>query len=107
MNGEDWKISFMNFVDGFRRHPNAALLRNDPKPLRPDEKMYALLQSICIQLCLDHGIEAKGWLAKRAFLQEPWFVAGVKSLYATALKESPASFRKNNIFVLGNFLSRV
>jgi hypothetical protein len=31
----------------------------------------------------------------------------VESLKATALVESPAPFRKRNIFVLGNFLSRV
>lgn len=39
-------------------------------------------------------------------LPEPWFVAGVENLKATALVESPLPFRRNNIFVLGNFLSR-
>ena len=107
LKGEDWKVSFMNFVDGFRRHPDFSLIREDPRELHPDEKMYALLQSIGIQLCSEHGMRPRGWLVKRAFLPEPWFVSGMKSLYASALKESPVSFRKNNIFVLENFLVRV
>ena len=39
-------------------------------------------------------------------LATPWFVAGVENLKALALVESPTHFRKRNIFVLGNFLSR-
>jgi hypothetical protein len=39
-------------------------------------------------------------------LPRPWFVAGVENLKATALVESPLPFRRNNVFVLGNFLSR-
>lgn len=105
--GEDWRLAFMNFVDGFRRRPSRSLVRKDPRDLRPHSKMYALLQSICIELCRERGIPAEGWLAKRAFLSKPWFVSGMKNLYAMALKESPVAFRKNNIFVLSNFLSRV
>jgi len=105
--GEDWKIAYMNFVDGFRRRPSVSLIEKDPKSIQSDPKMYALIQSICIQLCLEHNLPAKGWLTKRAFLSTPWFVSGMKSLYAMALKESPAPFRKNNIFVLGNFLARI
>jgi hypothetical protein len=40
------------------------------------------------------------------FLPDPWFVAGIENLKASALVESPVQFRRNNIFVLGNFLSR-
>ncbi len=107
INGEDWKIAFMNFVDSFRKRPSYTLVQEDMKDLRPDPKMYALLQSICIQLCLENKLSAKGWLTKRSFLSRPWFVSGIKNLYATALKESPVAFRKNNIFVLENFMSRV
>lgn len=107
ISGEDWRIAFMNFVDGFRRRPSYSLIRIEPRALRADPRSYALLQSICIQLCLEHGLTPKGWLALRAYLDKPWFVSGIKSLYATALKESPIPFRKNNIFVLGNFMSRV
>jgi len=106
VHGEDWKIAFMDFVDGFRRRPSLVLLKRDPITLKPNPKMYALMQSICIQLCLEQGLPVKGWLLKRSFLREPWFVSGLKNFYAMALRESPVSFRKNNIFVLENFLSR-
>jgi hypothetical protein len=39
-------------------------------------------------------------------LSEPWFVSGMENLKASALLESPLPFRRNNVFVLGNFLSR-
>jgi hypothetical protein len=39
-------------------------------------------------------------------LPAPWFVAGVENLKASALVESPVQFRRNNVFVLGNFLAR-
>ncbi len=104
---EDWRVSFFNFVDGFRRRPSHLLVKKDPKKLSPNPKMYALLQSICIQVCLDHGLKIKGWLTKQAFLQEPWFVSGIKSLYAIALRDATLAFRKNNIYVLDNFMSRV
>jgi hypothetical protein len=107
LNGEDWKIAYMNFVDGFRRRPSLSLVEKDPKHFRSQPKMYALLQSICTQLCLENRLPLRGWLTQNAFLSEPWFVSGMNSLYAMALKESPVAFRKNNIFVLENFLSRV
>lgn len=105
--GEDWRTAFMNFVDGFRRQPSLELIKNPPRRDRADPKMYALLQSICIKLCQEKDLPIEQWLTDRAFLPEPWFVSGMKSLYATALRESPVPFRKNNIFVLGNFLDRV
>lgn len=106
IDGGDWKISFMEFVDGFRRNPSERLFLKNPRTLNPDPKLYALLQSICLELCREKKISPKGWLNKRAFLSKPWFVSGMKSLYAMAIKESPLSFRKNNIFVLENFMNR-
>jgi len=51
--------------------------------------------------------QAPPWWANRPLvLAEPWFVSGMENLKATALVESPVQFRRNNVFVLGNFLSR-
>lgn len=105
--GEDWQIVYMDFVDGFRRSPSLKWLKEPPRRDHASPKLYALLQSICIKLCLENDLPIRGWLTERAFLREPWFVSGMKSLYATALRESPVPFRKNNIFVMGNFLDRV
>jgi len=103
--GEDWRIAYMDFVDRFRSHPSYHLIKQEPP--NKDKKMYALLQSICIQLLIEAGIPLHGWVCKSAYLDSPWFVAGMKSFYAMAIQESPVAFRKNNIFVLGNFLKRV
>ena len=51
-------------------------------------------------------MDAPAWAAGCHFLPEPWFVSGVESLKATALVEAPLAFRRNNVFVLGNFMSR-
>ena len=106
-SGESWKLVFFDFVDGFRRHPSVLLIRKDPVKLNPKPEMYALLQSICFQLCLEHQLNCSGWVLKKVPLTNPWFVSGVKSLYAMALRDSPLAFRRNNIFVLDNFMSRV
>ncbi len=104
---QDWKYSFFEFVDDFRQKPSIKLVERDPLPLNLDPKLYALLQSICISLCNEAHIKPTGWLLKNLFLPSPWFVSGCKNLYATAIQESPVAFRKNNIFVLGNFMNRL
>lgn len=105
MSGEDWKITYMDFVDRFRKHPSYHLVKQEPP--RKNKKMYALLQSICIQLLREANIPLYGWVCKNFYLKSPWFVSGMKSFYAMAIVESPVAFRKNNIFVMGNFLRRV
>jgi len=51
-------------------------------------------------------MHAPDWAQKDHCLPEPWFVAEMESLKASALVESPAYYKKNNIFVLENFLKR-
>ncbi len=69
--------------------------------------MRALLASTVEMLCDEARLEPPEWCAAVPALPEPWFVAGMEGLKVLALAESPVHFRKRNIFVLGNFLSRV
>lgn len=104
---EGWKYSFFDFIDEFNRSDaliRRAIIKNEPKFELSQES--ALLKSIVMELCHCHDIEVPEWAEKRHWLNQPWFISGFKSLYATALIESPYSFRQNNIFVLENFLSR-
>jgi hypothetical protein len=39
--------------------------------------------------------------------QEPFFVAGLENMKATALVESPLRFRIRKVFVTGSFMQRV
>jgi len=102
---DSWKIHFMDFVDEFRRTLDPQLVLLAP-PRDLDEKLKALLASIAIKLCEDNGMDAPSWAEKMYFLERPWFVSGMQSLKATAIVESPLPFRRNNIFVLDNFLER-
>ncbi len=101
-----WKVHLMNMVDEFRRHRNPLLLVLPP-PLGLDKKMEALLASTVCHLCDESKMRAPKWAGESYFLPRPWFVSGMESLKAMSLLESPLHFRKNNIFVLGNFLDRV
>ncbi len=102
---ENWVIHLMDFVDDFRRHKNPDAVK-DPFALN-NEKMDAILASTASQLCSELNIPIPDWLWNVPSLKDPWFVAGMDSLKAIALVESPLHFRLRKIFVLENFLSRV
>lgn len=71
-----------------------------------DEKIRCLMASTVEVLCREADMTAPPWCRAVGCLVNPWFVAGVESLKAMALVESPGHFRKRNIFVLDNFLER-
>ena len=105
VNGQDWKISFFNFVDYFRKNPDERLILLPPVP-ELGEKELALLKGIVATLCDETSVSVPDWAEESAWLKEPWFVSGFKSLKASSIQESPIHFRKNNVWVLENFLSR-
>lgn len=101
----NWKIHFFNFVDALRRSKNPELIAEPPvKTL--GERERALLASITYQLCLELELDIPSWAKEKYVLKEPWFVSGIENLKAMAIVESPVSFKRNNIFVLDNFLAR-
>lgn len=101
-----WKIHFMNFIDEFRRTLDPRLLLLPP-PSDLSLKLKALLAAMVSSLCQEAQMETPHWARRRYDLPQPWFVAGLESLKAMALLESPLPFRRNNIFVLANFMERV
>ncbi|MFA6093684.1 MAG: helix-turn-helix transcriptional regulator [Elusimicrobiota bacterium] len=101
----NWKQPFFDFVDAFRRTPGPGLVAQPPEPGLSD-RMQALLACAAEELCAEQGIAPPLWCAGVRPLAQPWFLAGMESLKASALMESPARFRRRNIFVLANFLER-
>ena len=95
----------MDFVDEFRRRPDANMVCHPPAP-ELDEKLRGLLAGTVEVLCEERGMRCPGWCCATAVLCEAWFVAGTENLKALALVESPVHFRKRRIFVLANFLER-
>jgi len=102
---KSWKIWLFNFVDAFREHEDLSYV-NMPPMIGLSSKMEAIIASVVEALCNELNIAIPDWCAGVRSLEKPWFVAEVENLKALALVESPAYFRRRNIFVLGNFLSR-
>ena len=102
---DSWAGAVFDFVDAFRRGPGAPMVEAAPSP-DIDPRLAALAAAVVETLCSEHGVRVPWWCAGAASLPEPWFVSGMESLKASALLESPAPFRRRNVFVLGNFLER-
>ncbi len=102
---DSWKIHLFNFVDSFRRSRDERLILLPPIASL-DIRLRALFQAVVVALVEELKINEPAWTKRPIFLDEPWFVSGVESLKAFALLESPYMFRRHNIFVLKNFLSR-
>jgi len=104
-NPEYWSLHLMDFVDDFRRHQNLEAI-NTPFTLT-DNRFDAIFASTAEVLCDEADLVPPQWLADVPSCHVPWFVAGMESLKAIALAESPLRFRIRKIFVLENFLTRV
>lgn len=100
-----WKIHVFDFVDRFRASPAPELIATPPAT-GLDPRLLALLACVVDALCAERGWPPPDWSAAVGALPRPWFVSGVENLKASALVESPVRFRRRNIFVLANFLSR-
>jgi hypothetical protein len=84
----------------------AAMVAEEP-PLLANERANAYLAAVAEHLSLRYSLPRLAWVgAPVRFLHRPYFPAGLESLKATFLKESPTAFRRRLIFVDANPLSR-
>ncbi len=99
-----------DFIDDFRRDPGMAKVIDEPAHLdHPDYwEVDAYLAAVAEYLCMEKGIDPPDWVnMKHYFLGRPWFAGGLENLKAILLVESPGPFRRRNIFVSSNAMSRV
>jgi hypothetical protein len=62
-------------------------------------KLDAILAATVEFACATHQVGAPAWLnAPEYFLDQFWFVSGIKSLEADALVNSPISYARRSIF---------
>lgn len=108
-----WRLG--DFVDDFRvRAPTGEdklALVSEP-PLWVDaaghESCNAYWAAMVETLCREVGLPPPAWTeSPRCFLHRPWFAGAMESLKAILLAESPVAFRRRNLFVSGNALTRV
>lgn len=103
---DSWKIHIFNMVDAFRKNPDVRQLMLPPVRSL-DLRIRALISATVRVLCDEVELDPPSWTLQNIFLPEPWFVAGMESLKASSLLETPVHFRRHNIFVLENFLERL
>ncbi len=100
----DWN-RFFNAVDEVRRgkvfEPLEKLAQISRRPLE-----RSLIVATARALSRELKTAPPPWASKPLVLKKPYFVSGFENLKASALLESPLSFRESHIFVLSNFLSR-
>ncbi len=101
-----WRVHLFDAVDEYRRTLDGRLVSLRP-PRELDGRLRALTASVVMSLSAEAGIDTPTWAARSHWLPSPWFVSGSDALKAYAILESPLAFRRNNIFVLANFLERV
>jgi transcriptional regulator with XRE-family HTH domain len=102
---DSWRLHLFDAVDAFRRSPERALLHSAPEEAL-DPRLRAIIASTVEALCDEVSSPTPAWCRGVVALDRPWFVSGLENLKASALVESPAWYRKRNVFVLSNFLTR-
>jgi len=98
------------FLDSFYLERNAGarstMLSREP-PLVDDDRVNAYLAAAAEHLAFREHLPVPPWAGGKArFLRRPFFPAGLESLKATLLVESPTAFRRRMIFVGGDPLYR-
>lgn len=91
------------FLDEFYQAPpgsRPAMLSEEPPLLADDDRANAYYAAVAEHLALSGGWKVPAWaLQQSRFLRKPYFPAGLESLKAALLVESPVAFRRRMIFV--------
>ncbi len=107
---EEIKYLLADFIDRFNAAEPAAkkqMIKVFPFAGVTDKKYAAYISAMVEELCFRNNLDIPNWVFDREYsLKEPFFVGGLESLKAFLLVESPLSFRRRNIFVSANVLSR-
>jgi hypothetical protein len=83
----------------------ASAIAGAPHEIGPIHDAY--LAAVAEHLALKYGLPIPPWVEQpQRFLDKPFFAGGLESLKAILLAESPLAFRRRQIFVSANALSR-
>jgi hypothetical protein len=104
-----------DFIDDFRlraksREEKMGMVQDEPESRGWDRHrdIRAYLAAVTETLCREAGLPPPDWTQRPDyFLKEPWFAGHLENLKAILLVESPIPFRRRNLFVSANALSRV
>jgi len=108
--GEDLRFAVRELLDEFalrgRDDLRAAALVDEPESV--DLHVDAYLGALAEHLARAHRLDVPRWaLSDRRMLDHMWFPGVARGFRPTALRESPAAFRRRGIFIARGALSRV
>lgn len=96
------------FVEQFDKADEADRRRMvEVAPLPTGDRRYdALLASLAEYCCVRHDMAPPAWVDDPSrFLEEWWFVSGIRSLHANAVVHSPISFKRRGVFITEDSLT--
>ncbi len=111
-NPDAWTIE--EFLDAFYRVSQTgrqAMIDREPELLagkiENGEVTDAYLAALAEYLAWRDGLLVPEWTQdRRRVMKEPWYATGISGLKPLLAMESPAAFRRRNLFVSKNALSR-
>jgi hypothetical protein len=108
LKGEAFDPLLREFLDEFYLADGlakAAAVARAPAPIAPIQDAY--LGAVAEHLALKYELPIPSWTEEpHRFLARPFFAGGLEDLKAILLVESPLAFRRRQIFVSANALSR-
>jgi hypothetical protein len=108
LGGEPFDPLLREFLDSFYGQGTdgkASAIAPAPAPIAPLHDAY--LAAVAEHLARRFNLAIPLWTEEPSrFLTKPFFAGGFESLKATLLVESPLAFRRRQIFVSANALSR-
>ena len=108
LGGEPFDPLLREFLDAFYLGDaamKAHSIASEPAAVAPVHDAY--LAAVAEHLALRFDLAPPAWVdAPHRFLAKPFFAGGLESLKAILLVESPLAFRRRQIFVSANALSR-
>ncbi|HMJ03467.1 MAG TPA: hypothetical protein VK506_11025 [Conexibacter sp.] len=110
LDGEDLRFAVRELLDEFvlrgRDELRGQALNDEPASVDPHVDAY--LGALAEHLARTHGLAAPRWaLEERRTLDHMWFPGVARGFRPTALRESPAAFRRRGIFIARGALTRV
>ena len=106
-SGSALRLAF-RCVELFERAPaeERGRLVSTPPALVGDHRFDALLAAIAEYRCARNGALAPAWVDDEdRFLEEWWFVSGIRPLHADAIANSPISFARRGVFITAGALT--
>ena len=98
------------FVDDFRGSSlgGQVALVQDPPPLTGDQRYDAAIAALVEHLCaVAHQVPPKWTNEQERFAEPWWFMAEMPGYRASALRDSPISFKRHGVFVTARAFERV